>query len=182
MLLLLGYPRILSGDIIDTDELVNVQNHLFPREPLVDEPWLINDNQFRRHLLSFPMFPFRTLHPRNAHSYFPTEANTFDGTSPIFPANTQINIVFKRRPRSSLINFLLPTNLNYNLGSSAPRLTAEERLNALSYAVMTPMDDNADGEAQDPEQIDWVITNVEFNMKDMYLQECIISLFIYNQR
>jgi hypothetical protein len=41
-----------------------------------------------------------------------------DQTSPLFPANTQLNIKFMRRPVASMLNYMLPTNLNLNLGAA----------------------------------------------------------------
>jgi hypothetical protein len=75
------------------------------------------NTKYRRHLLSFPMYPFRTLCPRDAH-YMLGDNSDLDQTSPLFPANTQLNIKFMRRPVASMLNYMLPTNLNLNLGAA----------------------------------------------------------------
>ncbi|MFN9686749.1 MAG: hypothetical protein ACK583_15985, partial [Cyanobacteriota bacterium] len=117
-------------------KLTEIHKALFPTVNDDDQPWLHNENCFKRHYLSFPQFPFRTLNPRSVNTYFPND-QSFNSSSPIFPANTQMNIIFKRRKLKSLINYLLPTNLNYLYGSQKNTLSAGERLTALSYTITT---------------------------------------------
>lgn len=177
-----GYPRILSGDMLIPQKLSTIhQDTLFPVGNPADQPWLHDPNAYKRHYLSFPQFPFRTLHPRNVNTYFPHE-ESFNSVSPIFPANTQINVVFKRRKLDTLLNFLLPTNLNYDFGSQKPTLEVVQRQTALSYSVKTqPEAAAAVGEANiaaaaaaaaaaAPISVEWEIMGLDINIKDIYLQ------------
>jgi hypothetical protein len=60
-----GYPRLLSGDLLVPKTLANMhENTLFPGSA---DAYVFNNNKYRRHLLQFPMYPFRTLCPRDAH-------------------------------------------------------------------------------------------------------------------
>jgi len=168
--------------MLNPKKMTEIHTALFPLED-DNEPWLHNENCFKRHFLSFPQFPFRTLHPRNVNTYFPND-QTFNSSSPIFPANTQINIIFKRRQIKSLINYLLPTNLNYLYGSQKSTLDADERQTALSFSLYEPapaaeqpepaalVDIVAPAPAPPPADVlvDWDITDVEINIKDLYLQ------------
>lgn len=100
-----------------------------------------------------------------------------------------MNIIFKRRKLKSLINYLLPTNLNYLYGSQKNTLSAGERLTALSYTITTqpaiPDQPAADANAaavqayqvsvlqalvRAPTQTEWEISDVEININDIYLQ------------
>lgn len=183
-----GYPRITSGVMQNPKKLTEIHTALFPTVNDDDEPWLHNENCFKRHYLSFPQFPFRTLNPRSVNTYFPND-QSFNSSSPIFPANTQMNIIFKRRKLKSLINYLLPTNLNYLYGSQKNTLSAGERLTALSYTITTqpaipdqPAADANDAAVQAyqvavlqalvraPTQTEWEISDVEININDIYLQ------------
>jgi hypothetical protein len=169
--------------MLNPKKMSEIHTTLFPLEDN-NEPWLHNENCFKRHFLSFPQFPFRTLHPRNVNTYFPND-QTFNSSSPIFPANTQINIIFKRRQIKSLINYLLPTNLNYLYGSQKSTLDADERQTALSFSLYEPAPAPAPAPAADDDDdivapapapppadvlVDWDITDVEINIKDLYLQ------------
>jgi hypothetical protein len=169
--------------MLNPKKMTEIHTTLFPLEDN-NEPWLHNEKCFKRHFLSFPQFPFRTLHPRNVNTYFPND-QTFNSSSPIFPANTQINIIFKRRQKKSLINYLLPTNLNYLYGSQKSTLDADERETALSFSLYEPApapapapaaDDDDDivapapAPAADDVLVDWDIIDVEINIKYLYLQ------------
>jgi hypothetical protein len=122
------------------------------------------NTRYRRHLLSFPMYPFRTLCPRDAQ-YMLGDNSDFDQTSPLFPANTQLNIKFTRRPVASLLNYMLPTNLNLNLGAANENLTVDQRATALNFSVTAP----AVGDA-DPVVTQYNITGIAVNIQNMYLQ------------
>jgi hypothetical protein len=161
--------------MLNPKKMTEIHTTLFPLQNN-DEPWLHNENCFKRHFLSFPQFPFRTLHPRNVNTYFPND-QTFNSSSPIFPANTQINIIFKRRQIKNLINYILPTNLNYLYGSQKSTLDADERRTALSFtlkeAAPAPAPAAVGAVVAPPAPdvfVDWDITNVEINIKDLYLQ------------
>lgn len=121
--------------------------------------------KYRRHLLSFPMYPFRTLCPRDAQDMLGNSSriiSEFDQTSPMFPANTQINLKFTRRPQADLINYMLPTNLNLDLGASNNVLTQAQRNAALNFTVIPP---EANAVA-----VQYIINSVTVNIQDMYLQ------------
>ncbi len=137
------------------------ENTLFPGSATAHT---LDENKYRRHLLSFPMYPFRTLSPRDAHILLGSNSSEFDQTSPLFPANTQLNIKFTRRPVASLLNYMLPTNLNLNRGAASNSLTQDERNNALDFTVSTV---NADGGVVNTE---YRITGITINVQDMYLQ------------
>ena len=108
------------------------------------------------------MYPFRTLCPRDAQNLLGN--SEFDQTSPIFPANTQLNIKFTRRPVANLLNYMLPTNLNLDLGASHDALNQDQRNAGLNYTVTTV---NADGAAVNTQ---YTITGITVNIQDMYLQ------------
>lgn len=133
IILFLGYPRLLSGDLVNPLSLAKEKQKQLFSQPQKDSPWS-NLNQYKRYYLSFPFYPFRTLCPRDLFS-FPGNHNEFDSSSPIFPANTQINLVFKRRKIDDLLNYLLPCNLNIDKGSTVNTLTSAERTHALTFKV-----------------------------------------------
>jgi hypothetical protein len=139
------------------------QKAIFPGQ-MVDKPW---DSQttIRRHFLSFPFYPFRTVNTRELTALNPL--SPFGSFSPIFPAHTQLNISFKRRPDATLLNYMLPYNLNYETGSSSKTLTAAQRLTGLTYTVKTGNTTT-----------DYKITGIEFVLKDIYLQ-VLFSFFHY---
>jgi len=89
----------------------------------------------------------------------------FDQTSPLLPANTQLNIKFTRRPAAHLLSYMLPTNLNLNLGASHNALTQTERNNALNFTVTTPV------------ETQYTITGIAINIQNMYLQ--VSKIFLY---
>ena len=129
------------------------QSTLFPGLPN-DRPW---DSQttVKRFFLSFPHYPFRTT--RELANLGPL--SPFGSSSPIFPAHTQLNITFKKRNANTLINYIVPYNLNYTKGSTHKTLTAAERNNALTFTVF---------ENNTPK--DYIITNIEIILVDVYLQ------------
>jgi hypothetical protein len=122
------------------------------------------NTKYRRHLLSFLMYPFRTLCPRDAH-YMLGDNSDFDQTSPLFPANTQLNIKFTRRPVANLLNYMLPTNLNLDRGAASESLTVDQRAAALNFTVTAPAVGNAA-----PVVTQYSITGIAINVQNMYLQ------------
>jgi len=151
----LGYPRFLSGDMLIKKNIHEKQSTLFP-ELAIDTPWN-SITTTKRHFLQFPFYPFRTLNTRELTTLGPI--NEFESSSPIFPANTQLNINFRRRDVATLLNHILPYNLNYNKGSTTKGLTAVERVTALTFSV-------PEGAAFK----DYSITAIEINVKDIYLE------------
>jgi hypothetical protein len=137
------------------------ENTLFPGDATAHQ--YVN-TKYRRHLLSFPMYPFRTLCPRDAH-YMLGDNGDFDQTSPLFPANTQLNLKFTRRPAANLLNYMLPTNLNLDLGAVSETLTVGQRADALNFSVINP----PVGDAA-PVVTQYNITGIVINVQNMYLQ------------
>jgi hypothetical protein len=145
----------LAGDLEPKVNIHQKQAVLFPGV-LNDKPWETTTTK-KRYFLSFPFYPFRTLNPRELSALGPI--SPFGSASPIFPAHTQLNIVFKRRKADTLLNYMLPYNLNYNLGTSKKSLTNAERTTALTFSVKTG---NTTTE--------YIITGIEFILHDIYLQ------------
>jgi hypothetical protein len=149
-------------------ELFNMhEKTLFPGDE-TETSHVFNNNKYRRHLLSFPMYPFRTLCPRDAYNMNILKGGNseFDQTSPLLPANTQLNIKFTRRPAAHLLSYMLPTNLNLNLGASHNALTQLERNAALNFTLTTP----ATGRNAAPVDTQYTITGIAINIQNMYLQ------------
>jgi hypothetical protein len=134
------------------------QSCLFPGLA-VDSPWT-STTTVKRHYLKFPFYPFRTLNTQNMMALSPL--TDFDSSAPIYPANTQLNLKFRRRKVDTLLNFMLPYNLNYNKGSTDKKLTAAERTTALTFSV--PVAGGGGGFT------DYLISGVEIVLKDIYLQ------------
>jgi hypothetical protein len=158
----------LSGDLKDLTKVAeNTQTNLFPGQSK-DRPWEDVD-RYKRYHLSFPFYPFRTLCPREMNSLKLTQKHEFDPSSPIIPANTQVNFVFSRRDTAKLINYMLPFNLNMEMGPFSATLSQDQRKEATTFTVITPP---AAGAAADAEatRTSYVISKVEINIKDMYLQ------------
>lgn len=114
-------------------------------------------DKFRRFYASFPIYPFRNVNPRDADRLL--SGSQFDQNSPMLPAHTQINAKFTRLPRAKLINWMLPSNLDYDKGSTDRGLSVDERNSALNFTVIR-------GNANDQ----YLITNVDVVIKDLYLQ------------
>ena len=164
---MIGYPRLLSGDLMVPKTLSQMHaKTLFPGDNTAHQ---YVATTYRRHLLSFPMYPFRTLCPRDAHHMLlgssGSSNNKFDLNAPIFPANTQINIKFTRRPVAELLSYVLPTNLNLDLGASSNVLTEDQRAGALNFSVTAAPVGNAAAVVTQ-----YTITGIAVNIQDMYLQ------------
>lgn len=156
----LGYPRLLSGDLSSLSSIPLLkQNTLFP-ESEVNESWAKMD-WVKKYYLKFPFYPFRTLCPRELERST-SKPNEFENTSPIFPANTQINLVFQKRKKTNFIKYMLPLKLDPNIGTKSNELTAEEFSTTLSFTTK-PVPPALLGTR-------YVINRVDFDVKDMYLQ------------
>jgi len=171
VVVVLGYPRLLSGDL-STHHLPTLsttkQHSLFP-ETNADKIWT-EPNYVRRYYLTFPFYPFRTLCPRdlNTMALSSSSKNTyeFNPTSPLFPANTQLNLVFKKRTSDNFLPFMLPLQLDQTLGSKANSLSATEKGVATTFSVITA----GTGENARDVTTKHVITKVEIKVRDVYLQ------------
>lgn len=157
----LGYPRLLSGDLNTRDfpDLHKKQKSLFP-ETVVDEPWTHAD-WVKRFQLKFPFYPFRTLCPRDV-SMTSLKTNEFDTTSPMFPANTQINFVFQRRKKTNFLHYMLPLQLDPNLGTNKTNLSDDEYRALRTFTVP--------GATRADPVVTYNISRVDINVRDMYLQ------------
>jgi len=162
---------VLSGDFVTaaTDIDTVLSNVFWPEAKDVAEIWE-DANRTRRFHLCFPFYPFRTLNPRHMSSVtqnkiIPSDINY---NSPIFPAHTQIDIVFKKNKNTNFINFMLPYKLDFYLGSKRPTLTNAERENALSYEldVITRGEDGNNITTE----VDRIVDRIEIKVKDCYLQ------------
>ena len=80
---------------------------------------------------------------------------------------TQLNIKFTRRPAAHLLSYMLPTNLNLNLGASHNALTQLERNAALNFTVTTPAAGGRNAASVDTQ---YTITGIAINIQNMYLQ------------
>jgi len=159
----LGYPRLLSGDLANYNIKNFIEKHqatLFP-EPETDSPWT-KVTQQKRYFLSLPQYPFRTLSPREI-ALISSKSSDFDGTSPLFPANTQLNIVFKKRMPKNFLNCMLPFQLISTLGTNKKDMTAAQRNSALKITV-TERVANADT------QVNYIINRVTVSVHSMFLQ------------
>lgn len=163
--MLLGYPRLLSGQLKNGTALQKMhEKTLFPAGG--DNPHAYEATTYRRHQLSFPMYPFRTLCPRDAQEMLGNSSriNEFDQTSPMFPANTQINIKFTRRANDTLINYMLPTNLSLERGPASNSNTPVQRTAATTFTT------SARGENDAIVLTAHAINSVTVNIQAMYLQ------------
>lgn len=161
-ILIAGYPRLLSGDLT-TNNIPKIaqdkQTAYFPETP-TDRIWLTPDRVKRYHL-NFPFYPFRTLCPRDMQFAFKSPQE-FDPTSPIFPANTQLNIIFHRRRNIDFLLSMIPYALNPNLGSTSNELSLVQRAAATSFSLST--------DANPPVVTEQRIQRVDISIQNMYLQ------------
>jgi hypothetical protein len=154
---------LLSGDLkanVITSIASTKQNILFP-ETKSDRVWTKNDYT-KRYYLTFPFYPFRTLCPRDLHLVVETGSSktlNFDPTSPLFPANTQINIKFFKRKNLNFLDFMLPYKLDSELGARHQTLTVEQKRTALKFSATV-------GNAT----TNYLIKSVNISVKNMYLQ------------
>ena len=166
----LGYPRLLSGDL-DLSTLTRLPNAkqktLFPEND-VDVSYS-KMNWVKKYYLKFPFYPFRTLCPREVNMST-SKSNEFDNTSPVFPANTQINFVFQKRKKKNFLKYMLPLKLDPSLGTNSKELTAEQFAQTLTFTA-APATGAAVG-------IRYVITRVDIDVKDMYMQVSLENILI----
>ena len=119
--------------------------------------YVYNAASFRRYYASFPCYLFRTLCPRDADQML--GGSVFDQNSPVIPAHTQINAKFTRRPAEQLLNWMLPSNLDYDLGSRARGLDDGQRRSALNFTAFVAFVNTQ-----------YQITGMEVVIRDLYLQ------------
>jgi len=162
-LLSLGYPQLLSGTLTKIGDVAAKHQKVYFPEDRSTAPWT-RTTQVKRYRLSFPFYPFRTLCPRELvqAKMLPS---TFDPSSPLFPAHTQLNITLKRRADRNFLNCMLPENINTLAGSSEAALTPAQRATAVEFRVTTP------GVAPAPATVvDYRIKSVAVNLQSVYLQ------------
>jgi hypothetical protein len=153
---LLGYPKLLSGDYTNIAGLQNtkykaIYPHATENQQEVD--------QFRRYYLSMPFYPFRTLCPRDLSNFHLTRSNEFNASSPIYPANTQIDITLKKRNVTNFLNYMLPYNLPPDTGTNTETLSEAQRRACCSFNLR-----NAAGN-----QITYDISAVNIILNDLYM-------------
>ena len=153
-----GYPRLLSGDLSDLTKVPEKQRVQFP-EAAAEESWSRDPRWVKKYFLKFPFYPFRTLCPRDLGAI--TKTLNFDNASPIFPANTQLDLVFQKRKKTNFLKYMLPFNLNPNLGTRQSTCTAEEYTNALTFTQPATAGAVA---------VTYIIERVDINVTNMYLQ------------
>jgi len=153
-----GYPRLLSGDMLIPTKRAAIHNEGVLSSEGETNPEQYAANKFRRFFLSFPIYPFRNVNPRDADRLL-KGSSEFDHNSPMIPAHTQINAKFVRLPKAKLINWMFPSNLDYDKGSTSRKLTQQQRNDALEFTVM-----QAAGNEQ------YSITKVDVVINDLYIQ------------
>lgn len=191
-----GYPRLLSGDLrtVNVDREAFIKKHqaiLFPETPVATS-WT-NIDRAKRYYLSFPQYPFRTLCPRDMNM-LNAKQNDFDGNSPLFPAHTQINFLFRKRRNVNFLNFMLPFSLPHGLGSTAKTLTLEQKVQATTFTVRTPAvaarpavvaAEGVQARAAVPAvaafDTNYRINRVTINVQDMYLQVYYNAFFFFKK-
>jgi hypothetical protein len=95
----------------------------------------------------------------------------FDATSPIFPANTQIDIVFKKRNTLNYLNYLHAFQIDPTWGANKKNITSDNHSTTLrirTAAVSAVSAANVVSAAVSA--VDYNITGVRINVKNMYLQ------------
>lgn len=169
-----GYPQLLSGDlsVSNLPKLVeDKQKILFP-ETAADR-FYADATKVKRYYLSLPFYPFRTLGPRDLQNYtgLVSHRHSFDYNpiSPLFPANTQLDIVLKMRKDRNFLPYMLPYQLDQSYGSSQSRLTVDQQKNALKFTTVTKTPAQGDAPATETTNT-FIITKVEIDIKDIYLQ------------
>ena len=160
-----GYPQLLSGHMTMPGQVAKShQTVLFP-EASITTPWT-RVNQAKRYQLIFPFYPFRTLCPREL-AQTKLSPSSFDGSSPLFPAHTQLNITMKRRPAAQLLNYMLPENLDTSCGNAVGTLTEAERNTAVQY---TFKEENVQDDAEVQITRHFRVLSVNILLKEVYLQ------------
>jgi len=159
------------------DQTKKKQNALFFPGNTADSPWT-DTNTNTRFYAALPWFPFRTLSPRStallqAGKLSPTAAISggggggmdFDYASALWPAHTQCTIVFKRRGKDNLLDFLVPYTLPAPDGTMEATLTEAKRNASLTFVSHT-RDRAAGGE----ENVSFKITKATVTIVNMNLQ------------
>jgi hypothetical protein len=172
VIFILGYSRLLSGDMLSynlTNLSTTQQSTIFP-ETLKEESWK-KENTEKKYFLNFPFYPFRTLNSRDLNILSSSSSSSskklleFDNSSPLFPAHTQLNIVFQKRKKQNFLQSMLPYRLSPLLGSSKKSLTADEFKQACTFSVAT-IDPTTKLETSQT----FIIKKIEIKVSDMYLQ------------
>ena len=155
-----GYVRLLSGDVGNLENYMKEKQKIFFPEDADNEPWN-NLEQSKRYYMAMPFYPFRTVCPRDSVLYPKMSSTKYNTSSPIFPANTQMNIVLHRRRNNNYIDCMLPFGLDYQLGNTNNQLTAAQRTAATQFRVQV---DEEEAVANVP------ILRVDVQLNNLYLQ------------
>jgi hypothetical protein len=154
---------LLSGHLSNLSDVAEEhQGFFFPDDP--DDNPHTKVTQKKRYPVALPMYPFRTLCPRELTLQKLTPGE-FDVASPLLPGNTQLNITLKRRKNvTNWHRYLLPENLNATSGSLASQLTEAQWNTARQFTVRVPTED-------DPDAVEtYNILSVAITLSDVYLE------------
>ena len=163
----------MSGDLAELTNMKSSQTEAYFSPSDNTDQWK-DPLVFKRYKLQFPFYPFRTLCPRDMTQTKMIQ-DDFNTTSPLFPAHTQLNIVFKRRPDTNLLNYMLPEDLDTTRGSTYNTLTLAHRQRATQFRSkqnITGPDTAADAV--------FTITTVNVVLRDCYLQVPIFLLTYFS--
>ncbi len=168
MVVCVGFCQLLSGHLSNLGEIaLEHQGFLFPDEP-TDNPHE-KITRIKRYPIALPMYPFRTLCPRELALQKLTPGE-FDVASPLLPGNTQLNITLQRRKNvTNWRPYLLPKNLNVNSGSVAAQLEQGQWDTATRFTVPAPTKDDADA------VVTYDVVSVAVVISDIYLEVNIIT-------
>jgi hypothetical protein len=158
----------MSGDLTELTNMKSSQTEAYFSPSDNTERWK-DPLVFKRYKLQFPFYPFRTLCPCDMTQTKMIQ-DDFNTTSPLFPAHTQLNIVFKRRPDTNLLNYMLPEDLDTTRGSTYNTLTLAHRQRATQFTSKQ----NITG-ADTATDAAFTITTVSVVLRDCYLQ---VPLFL----
>ena len=139
------------------------RQQVFFLEANSESPWTPTTT-VKRYYVSLPCYPFRTLTPREQFM-MGLKSHGYNDSSPLIPAHTKINIVLTRRKKKNLLNYMLPTTMNFKPGSQSSTLAGDVRDGFLTFKISTGAGENA-------AQVDVVISKVEIKIKHMFLQVC----------
>jgi hypothetical protein len=155
---------MLSGHLSNLGDVATEhQGFLFSEDP--DDNPHTKITRFKRYPVALPMYPFRTLCPRELTLQKLTPGD-FDVASPLLPGNTQLNITLKRRKptNNNWHRYLLPENLNVMAGSLTAQLNEDQWNAARQFTLKVPTE-------ADPEAVEvYNVLSVAITLSDVYLE------------
>jgi len=155
---------MLSGHLSNLGDVAKEhQGFLFSEDP--DDNPHTKITRFKRYPVALPMYPFRTLCPRELTLQKLTPGD-FDVASPLLPGNTQLNITLKRRKptNNNWHRYLLPENLNVMAGSLTAQLNEDQWNAARQFTLKAPTE-------ADPAAVEvYNVLSVAITLSDVYLE------------